>query len=72
MGKFKKCCAVGTDGVPTLEVSMERYEQLIEAEVKLRVIKEVAEAEDGNFGYSTKASETIDTILGIERNAEEK
>lgn len=68
MGKFKKCCAVSTDGVPTLEVSMERYEQLFEAEVKLKAIKDVAEADTGSYGYTECTSRTIDILVGIDRN----
>lgn len=68
MGKFKKCCAV-SNGVPTLEVSIERYEQMSEAEIKLMVLKDVLSTEENvDFGYSKTMSDVIDTILEIKRN----
>lgn len=49
-------------------VSIERYEQLIEAEVKLKAIKSVIEADTFTYGYSECTSRTIDILVGIERN----
>ena len=52
-----------------LEISVERYEQLIEAEIKLKVLKGVLESEENvDFGYNKTISNVIDTVLGIERN----
>lgn len=51
-----------------ITIFREEYEGLIKAEVKLDLIRKIAEAEDGNFGYSTKASEMIDVILEIKRD----
>ena len=67
----KKSCVVCTSSNvgQTLEVSMERYEQLVEAEIKLKAIKDVAEVDTGSYGYTESTSRTIDVLLGIERNA---
>ena len=52
------------------EISQERYEQLVEAEIKLKVLKDVLSAEENiDFGYSKTISDVIDAILGIKRNA---
>ena len=66
MRRFKNCCAGSNDG-QTLEVSIERFQQLVEAEAKLNVIRDVAASEDRNYGYGSEVSNTIDTILGIKR-----
>lgn len=51
------------------EISQERYEQLVEAEIKLKVLKDVLGAEDDvPFGYTEAISNVIDAILGIVRN----
>ncbi len=52
----------------TVEITMERYEQLMEAEVKLKVLKEILEKENRPVGYDTNTSDVIDTILGIKRD----
>lgn len=50
-------------------ISMERCEQLMEAEVKLNVLKDVLEAEElVDFGYNKTISDVIDNILGIKRD----
>lgn len=74
MRDYKKYCASCTDsnGVQTLELPVERYEELVEAEVKLKAIKDVAEVDTGSYGYTECTSRTIDILLGIERNADEK
>lgn len=52
-----------------LEISVERYEQLVEAEIKLKVLKDVLSAEENvDFGYSNTISDVIDAILGIKRD----
>lgn len=52
-----------------LEISMERYEQLVEAEIKLKVLKGVLESEENvDFGYNKTISDVIDNILGIKRD----
>ena len=70
MRKFRNCCAVSTEsaGVQSVEITMERYEQLVEAEVKLKAIKDVAEVDTGSYGYTECTSRTIDILVGIERN----
>lgn len=50
-------------------ISMERCEQLMEAEVKLNVLKDALEAEENvDFGYNKTISDVIDNILGIKRD----
>lgn len=49
-------------------VTIGRYEELLEAEAKLKVIKDIAESEDRAYGYGSEVSKTIDTILGIKRD----
>ena len=49
-------------------ITIGRYEQLIEAEAKLKVLKDIASSEDRNYGYGSEVSKTIDTILGIKRD----
>ena len=70
MRKFRNCCAVSTesDGVQSVEITIERYEQLLEAEAKLNVIRDIAASEDRAYGYGSDISKTIDVILGIERD----
>lgn len=50
------------------EISQERYEQLIEAEVKLKAIKDVLEADTSSYGYSECSARTVDILVGIERD----
>ena len=51
-----------------IPIFREEYESLIRSELKLEMIRNLAKAEDGNFGYSTKTSEMIDIILDIKRD----
>jgi hypothetical protein len=52
----------------TIEISLEEYKEIVEAEVKIETIKRIAQTEDIEYGYSKKASEIIDAILGIKRD----
>ena len=69
MKKNKRCskCCSNPIVVQTVEIDIERYEQLIEAEIKLKAIKDVAEVDNGVFGYTECTSKSIDGLLGIER-----
>ena len=69
MKGLKKCCKVCTNSNvgQTLEISVERYQQLIDAEIRLNAITDVAEADNGLYGYTAGTSNTIDNLLGIER-----
>lgn len=52
-----------------IPISVERYKQMSEAEIKLMVLKDVLEAEENvDFGYTKTMSDIIDNILGIKRN----
>ncbi len=66
MKKFKRCCANPIDG-QTVEIDIERYEQLFVAEIMLKAIKDVAEVDNGLYGYTECTSKSIDCLLGIER-----
>lgn len=55
---------------PVLEISADRYKELIEAEIRLKAITEVAEVDNGMYGYTESTSRTIDVLLGIERPEE--
>lgn len=57
--------------VTTITISTDRYEDLITAEARLQVIKDLAQKDNGSYGYTLETSKMIDTILNIERNKEE-
>ena len=57
--------------VPTITISTDRYEDLTKAEIKLQIVKDLAQKDKGTYGYTLETSNTIDTILNIERNKEE-
>ena len=69
MQGFKKCCGGCTNSNvgQTLEISVERYQQLIDASIKLKVLTEVLEADNSLHGYTTSTIKTVDNLLGIER-----
>lgn len=52
----------------TVEITMERYEQLIEAEANLKAIKKVLEADTSTYGYSESTARTVDILIGIKRD----
>lgn len=70
MKGLKKCCKVCTNSNvgQTLEISVERYKQLIDAEITMKVLKDVLLADDGLHSYTTITSKTIDNLMGIDRS----
>ena len=55
----------------TVVISQERYEELIRAELKLHLVRDVASRDNSNYGYSQPTANTIECILGIEGDSEE-
>ena len=49
-------------------ITIERYEQLIEAEANLKAIKKVLEADTFTYGYSESTARTVDILIGIDRD----
>lgn len=66
MKKIKRCCSNPIVG-QTVEITVERYEQMLDAEIRLKAITEVAEADNGLYSYTECTSKTIAILLGIER-----
>lgn len=50
-------------------ITMERarYIELVEAELKLKLIEQITKADTSAYGYSDGTSKMIDTVLGIKR-----
>ena len=48
-------------------LDLDRYNELINAEIKLELIKLMALKGGNTYGYGSEISNSIDTILGIER-----
>lgn len=48
-------------------ISLERYTELVKAETKLAVVKELAKRDGYSYGYNENTARGIDAVLGIER-----
>ena len=51
-----------------IEITIERYEQLVETEANLKAIKKVLEADTFSYGYSECTARTVDILLEIKRD----
>ena len=51
----------------TVMIDLERYNELVIAESKLKTIKIIAENDKREYGYGTDTSTFIDAVLEIER-----
>lgn len=51
-------------------ISLEKYEQMTEAKAKLDFIKQILEADKGDYGLCSNSTKTIKTLLGLERGKE--
>ena len=65
--RCSRCCSNPIDG-QTVVITVERYEQLLDAEIRLKAIKDIAEADNGTWTYTECTSQTIDCLLGLVRN----
>lgn len=50
-----------------VKIDLERYNELLRAELKLDMVTRVAEADECDYGYRSNTANTIDDILGITR-----
>ena len=50
-----------------ITIDLSRYEKLLEAEVKLNMIKRTVEQDNNKYSYSTETTSIVDAILGVER-----
>lgn len=57
--------------VGSVSVDGLRYAEMIEAEVKLKVIEETVKKDEGKYGLSSETRCVIDAVLGIERKEDE-
>ena len=48
-------------------IDYNEYKQLLEAEVLIKAVKNLAEADNSSYGYNNDTSKSIDALLGIER-----
>ena len=48
-------------------IDYNEFKQLIEAEMLIKAVKNLAEADDSKYGYNDYTSKSIDTLLGIKR-----
>lgn len=48
-------------------IDYNEFKQLIEAEMLIKAVKNLAEADDSKYGYNDYTSKSIDVLLGIKR-----
>ena len=51
----------------TITIAVERYNELMKADIKLEIIKKALEKDDTQYGYSSDTKRVIDAVLGITR-----
>ena len=70
---YSSASAVSTSSSYVSSVSVDglRYAEMIEAEVKLKVIEETVKKDPSKYGLSTETKFVIDAVLGIERKEDE-